>query len=279
MGKTITTFLIDGKPQGVRYDTIGNRVCQMYVIPRSRLNILDEPNRDELRKPAFYILLGESDNGKAKAYIGETENFSDRVKEHNKKKDFWQKALVFISNAKDGLMKTDVKYLEHCAIKEAKEVNRYDLSENGKDSFMPNIAESRRSVMDEFYEDVKFLTSFLGCDIFSNIEQKASESIHYFTTNARGCKAKGYYGDEGFTILKGAVMPESETASYHGKESRQKFLHAHAIKNDKHYILTSDYVTQSPSMAACLVCGRNCNGWVEWKDAEGRTLDEVYRKG
>lgn len=40
MAKTITTFLIDGTPQSVSIYTIGNRVCQMSVIPRTRLDIL-----------------------------------------------------------------------------------------------------------------------------------------------------------------------------------------------------------------------------------------------
>lgn len=33
---------------------------------------------------------------KPKAYIGETESFKDRVKDHDYKKTFWQKALVFV---------------------------------------------------------------------------------------------------------------------------------------------------------------------------------------
>lgn len=251
----------------------------MYVIPRSRLNILDEPERDELRKPAFYIQLGENDNGKVKAYIGETEDFSERVKEHNKKKGFWQKALVFISIAKEGMMKTDVKYLEHRAIEEAKSANRYDLSENSKSSYTPNIAEYRKSVMDDFYEDMKFLTAFLGCDIFNSTDQGNSTSIHFFMMNARGSKAKGYYGDEGFTILKGSIMAERETESYHAKDSRRKLLDTHTIKKNGKVVLAADYTTQSPSNAACLVCGRSSNGWREWKDEQGKTLDEMYRKG
>lgn len=251
----------------------------MYVIPRSRLSILEEPAREELRKPAFYILLGENDNnGKAKAYIGETENFSERVKEHNKKKDFWQKALVFISNDKEGLMKTDVKYLEHLAIKEAKSINRYDLSENNKDSLMPNIKESRKSDMDEFYEDVKFLTSFLGCNMFDKIEPMSNPDVHYFMIKAQGCSANGYYGDEGFTILKGSVVAEREKDSYRAKDARRKFLAAHATNKDGKFVLTADYTTQSPSKAASFVCGYSCNGWSAWKDSQGKTLDEVYRK-
>ena len=110
MGKTVTTYLIDADPKGTQYVFISNKICQMYVIPRSHLSILNK--RNELQTPAFYILLGEDEATKPKAYIGETENFRERVRDHESKKAFWQKALLFIS--KDAAMtKADVQYLEH----------------------------------------------------------------------------------------------------------------------------------------------------------------------
>ena len=84
MGKTITTYLIDGDPQGTQYVFISNKICQMFIIPRSSLSILNE--RTDLQTPAFYILLGEDEKTKPKAYIGETENFKERVKDHDSKK-------------------------------------------------------------------------------------------------------------------------------------------------------------------------------------------------
>lgn len=96
------------------------------AIPRANLSIIKE--REELQTPAFYILLGE-DNNLPKAYLGETENFSERVKDHENKKDFWQKALVFIS--KDGAMtKADVQYMEHLAMEAAIKAKRFSLAYN-----------------------------------------------------------------------------------------------------------------------------------------------------
>ena len=37
-------------------------------------------------------------------------------------------------------------------------------------------------------------------------------------------------------------------------------------------------VFASPSMAAMALMGRSANGWVEWKAASGRTLDELKRQ-
>lgn len=43
-------------------------------------------------------------------------------------------------------------------------------------------------------------------------------------------------------------------------------------------ILKADYMFPSPSAAAKMVVGGSSNGWTRWKDAEGKTLSEVYRK-
>ncbi len=97
----------------------------MVIVPRANLSVINE--REELNTPALYMLLGENDTLIPEAYIGETESFKDRVKDHDYKKEFWQKAFIFIS--KDGTMtKADVQYLEHRAFAEAKAANRYSLS-------------------------------------------------------------------------------------------------------------------------------------------------------
>lgn len=39
-----------------------------------------------------------------------------------------------------------------------------------------------------------------------------------------------------------------------------------------------DYLFTSPSAAASRVLACKANGWLEWKDAQGKTIDELYRK-
>jgi hypothetical protein len=43
-------------------------------------------------------------------------------------------------------------------------------------------------------------------------------------------------------------------------------------------VFTRDHLFTSPSMAAMAVMGRSANGWIEWKAADGKTLDEVKRQ-
>ena len=157
MGKTVTTYLIDGDPKGTQYAFIRNTTCQMFVVPRSNLSYLN--TQEKLQKPAFYILLGEDEATKPQAYIGETENFRERVKDHDSKKAFWQKALIFVSKDAD-MTKADVQYLEHKAIVEAKKTNAFILSDNKQTPKAPNLPEYQQDSMDEFFEYVKFLAAF-----------------------------------------------------------------------------------------------------------------------
>lgn len=272
MGKTITTYLIDGDPKGTQYAFISNKICQMFVVPRSNLSYLNA--QEKLQKPAFYILLGEDESTKPQAYIGETENFKERVKDHDSKKAFWNKALIFVSKDAD-MTKVDVQYLEHIAIQTAKKANTFILKDNMQIPKAPNLPEHQRDSMDEFFEDVKFLASFIGCNIFEISQPKAE---HLFYTKGRGCNATGFYSSDGFTVLKGSVIAKTVVPSFHWREKREKMIQEYASIEDNALTLTSDITFSSPSTAADFCIGSSNNGWLVWKDIDSNTLDSVYRK-
>lgn len=272
MGKTVTTYLIDSDPKGTQYAFISNKICQMFVIPRSNLAYLNE--QEKLHKPAFYILIGEDEATKPQAYIGETENFKERVKDHDSKKAFWQKALVFVSKDED-MTKADVQYLEYRAIAEAKQSNSFVLNENKQIPKAPNLPEHQRDAMDEFFEDIKFLASFMGCNIF-DISQPKEE--HLFYTNGRGCRAKGFYSSSGFTVLKGSILANSCVPSFDWKEKRENLVREYATFENSNWVMNSDKTFSSPSTAADFCIGSSNNGWLVWKDADNNTLDSIYRK-
>ena len=272
MGKTVTTYLIDGDPKGTRYAFISNKICQMFVVPRSNLSYLNE--QEKLQKPAFYVLIGENDITKPQAYIGETENFKERVKDHDSKKSFWQKALIFVSKDAD-MTKADVQYLEHKAIAEAKKANTFLLSDNKQTPKAPNLPEYQRDAMDEFFEDIKFLASFIGCNIFEVAQPKCEQ---LFFTKGRGANAQGFYNSDGFTVLKGSIIAKTSVPSLGWQKKRAKLLKEYTEVHGDQLILTSNKTFSSPSTAADFCIGSSNNGWLVWKNKDGNTLDEIYRK-
>ena len=97
---TIHTELLDGILEGARNIYMGaNSTCHLYVIPRGEISLANTLS-DISGQPAFYILLGEGEgpDDRAKAYIGQTTDFANRKNDHMQKKDWWDTALVFISD-------------------------------------------------------------------------------------------------------------------------------------------------------------------------------------
>lgn len=53
MCKTVTIYLIDRAPKDTQY----NKICQMFVVPRSKLSYQHEQGK--LKRSVFNILIGE----------------------------------------------------------------------------------------------------------------------------------------------------------------------------------------------------------------------------
>lgn len=84
------------------------------MIKVSRENI-DKVPKEEWLQAGFYILLGAKNEQKQySAYVGKTDNnFSNRLKSHNKNKDFWNTAIFVTRSNNGGFNPTDVAFYEY----------------------------------------------------------------------------------------------------------------------------------------------------------------------
>ncbi len=156
--KTIQIFLKDADPSGVKIAELSLSTARVYVIPRDKLSFAT--NRPELRRPGVYLLF---DDDRTSVYIGESENFTARIKGHGTK-DFWRWALVATSKDKS-LDKADVKFLEYHIISKAIEAGRMDVVNTNVPS--PNsLHEFKEADVLGFFDDVELLISTLGFNIF-----------------------------------------------------------------------------------------------------------------
>ena len=128
------------------------------------------------------------------------------------------------------MTKADVQYIEHKAIAEAKNANTFVLNDNKQTPKAPNLPEYRQDSMDEFFEDVKFLASFIGCNIFEMSQPKAE---HLFYVKGRGCDAKGFYSSNGFTVLKDSVIAQTTVPSLKWNDKRNRLINEYATKYGK----------------------------------------------
>ena len=276
LAKTIMIFLPDGDPKGIKEIDVTNRTVKAILVPRVMIDEADK--RDNLTGVGAYILLGEvADKTKPVAYIGEAENCLVRLKQHNQKKEFWSHAVVLLSKT-NSFTKTEVKWLEHFFLKTAKVVDRYIL-ENGTTPSEPHISEQKKADLLDNFETIKILLSTLNYPIFDKILRPLKKDFLY--CKGKLASAHGEYSSDGFVVFKGSLANQDETKTLDNGtvEFRQKLLKDEIleIKNNV-LIFKSDYIFTSPSRAASVVLGRRANGWMEWKNKDGKTLDELKRK-
>jgi hypothetical protein len=123
--QTIQIFLPDGNPSSIKIADLTNRLILATLIPRKKL--VESGERNEIRKYGLYFLFGiNEEKSKPIAYIGETDDCFERLKSHNRNKEFWNYAIAITSKS-DVFTKSHVKFLEYFSVKTAKAINRYDL--------------------------------------------------------------------------------------------------------------------------------------------------------
>lgn len=276
--QTIQIFLPDGSPRSVKIAEITNRVVKAVLIPRNKLQYI--ASRDELNNVGIYYLFGESaDKAKPIVYIGEAEDCLDRLKQHNRTKEFWNYAVAMVSKI-NAFTKSHAKYLEHVAIDQAKDSNRFE-TENQTAPAKPFVTESMEADLLDSFDTIKILLSTLGFPVYDKVGKELITPKELLLLNGRNVKAEGDLIDDGFVVFKGSQLKRETVPSCHEYlvNLRLKLLKDQIIiERDENYEFVQDYVFNSPSTAGGVVLGRSTNGWTKWKNKSGKTLDELKRK-
>jgi hypothetical protein len=295
-GKTIQIYLPSGDPRGIRIAEITTRIVRCIEIPRSELsNFIQRP---ESQQVGIYFLIGETDEGAASVYIGQTGLLSDRLKQHHQAKDFWNRALAVVSLT-NNWTQTHATYLEWLCIQSARKADRYAL-ENANEGSKPFTPEALEADCQEVFDTVRFLTTTLSYPIFEELRSiyvkppeagteaakqvlLASNEQNIFRCSGKGgADATGIYTPEGFVVFKGSkarksAAPSLVTKAGYSNTLNSLLLSKKLLDGSESYIFSEDALFKSPSSASGLVLGRSSNGWIDWTTLDGRSLDAVVR--
>jgi len=276
-GKTIQVFLTDGTPRGIKIAEITSNIEQAIFIPRNKIN--EASSRKEVSRPGLYFLFGESDDSsKPIAYIGQSRNSLNRIRTHDQKKDFWNYAVLIVSKT-DSFTQTHIEYLEQLAISKAIESNRYNL-ENGVSPRRFKVPETLEADLLDNFDTIKILLSTLGFTLFESIKKEIKGENTFFC-KGKNALAEGEYQEDGFVVYKGskANLKLSPTCSSSIFNLRSKLVEDKILVQKNNVLeFREDYLFKSPSAAAGQVLARSANGWTEWKNKNGKTLDKIKRK-
>ena len=274
ISKKLEIIYHNGQSDGIRSIRRHLSTMTTYVIPRTLLS--EAKKLSGINRPGIYYLISENDDNKiAQIYVGQTRNGVARLDDHNRSKDFWNKAIMFLADNKTFSLDM-ISGLEAYAIAKAHDSKRYKVENSVNPKY--EIDEYDLPLIEEVYEEIQFIMATQGYKMDNSKVTLNEANILHTTRNS--IAAFGVYDGENFEVLEGSEIDMSRKchSATIEKQRQTALANGNIICVDGKYQLTVSVSFTSPSSAGMFVLGGSINGWVEWKDKDGKTLDEIYRK-
>lgn len=273
ISKKLETIYHNGQPDGIRSIRRNLSTMTVYVIPRPLL--AEAKTISGINRPGIYYLINENDDNKiAQIYVGQTRNGILRLDDHNCSKDFWNKAIMFLADNKTFSLDM-ISGLEKFAIIKAQESKRYKVENTVVPKY--EIDEYDMASVEEIYDEIQFI---MGTQGYKMDNVKSSTSSDIFHTTRNGISALGIYDGEKFQVLEGSQININKPVhlARYNKQRAELLASGEISQVDGKYFLNITIEFNTPSGASDFVLGGSTNGWVEWKNSEGKTLNEIFRK-
>lgn len=272
--KKLEIIYHNGQPDGIRSIRRSLSTMTTYIIPRPLL--AEAKKLTGINRPGIYYLISENDDNRiAQIYVGQTRNGVGRLDDHNRSKDFWNKAIMILADNKTFSLDM-ISGLEAYAITKATESKRYKVENSINPKY--EIDEYDLPLIEEVYEEIKFIMATQGYKMDDTQAMLNEANILHTTRN--GIQAFGVYHGENFEVLEGSEVDLTRKCHSDKMELQRQTAVQNgdiSISGNRHK-LTVSISFASPSSAAMFVLGGSRNGWIEWKDAAGKTLDELFRR-
>jgi len=279
LGATISLYLADGRPAGVRvvhkdnWSGVGVE-CSRTDFPRAR-------KREEFGRSGVYVLIGNQGEvgGLPTLYVGEADELASRLANHATNKDFWTRLVIFTS--KDGsINRAHAKHLES---------RLYELGSTAKTSHLdnkvppgqPNLNEQDRDFAERFLGEMLVVLPVIGITAFELPEPDIAPAASIFELKGKSATARGFETSQGFKVLRGSLARAAEVPKIQPwiHELRADLLANGAlVPGSGALVLAQDYVFASPTAAAGVFLGRSANGRELWCRKDGKTLKQTQEE-
>lgn len=170
---TIRLFVPDGNPSTFKIIDKMNWTGIGLEISREAWN--KYKNRSEFDQAGIYILFGYQEGDELPTlYIGQGDGVKQRIESHEKNKEFWDKALVFVSS-NSGLNRAHITWLEWALIQQAYSTGRCKL-DNSATPNEPVLTESEKADTQEFLNEILSILPLVEVKVFEKAKKiKVSE--------------------------------------------------------------------------------------------------------
>lgn len=282
-GKSLRVFVTGDSPRSIKKITEFNWSGHAFYGTRDQLKQLF--NRTESESTGIYFLLNDLDSQMVQMYVGETENFSSRIKSHSQSKDWWTHFIVFQSEG-SYLNKAHVRYLEHVFWKRAFESTQIELM-NDQSPKEPSLSEEDIADLKIFEDNILYILEALNLGYFTNtgliIETTSTDPTYKMTVPKSKYEAIMKISGDRYILKAGSHLSKIPRDSF-GKRRNfgyykkwSEITNSSMVENitDKICKLLKDLEFTSPSAAGSMVTGGSTNGATAWSNTiSGKTIKE-----
>ncbi len=286
MGSTVELFLPDDNLYGFAKAHVKGQSTYLLSAARGQLRQLllaEEANR----RGIYFLVDTDQEQERFPVYVGQSgESVAERLKQHDKSKEFWTRCCSVTSNSPD-FTSHHAKHLEQFFIAKVKDTGRAELT--NKTSPAPTgLSEGDIHHIDAMIFQAKLILPMLRFDFLREVpEPKAQDmrfQIKYRPQHLQGVtiEATAYETDDEFVVTKGSQA----IRVWHGQHDHHyKKLHAGLLADgilkplDEHRaVFTRNMSFTKPSPAMAVIKGRPATGPKDWKVASGPLKGSSYEE-
>lgn len=284
-GKSLRLFVTGDSPRSLKKISEFNWSGHAFFGSREQIGQLAK--REESQGTGIYFLLSDMNSDFVKMYIGETENFLQRIKNHHQSKDWWTHFIVFQSE-NSNLNKAHVRYLEYIFWNKAKVSTQIELM-NTQEPVEPKLSEETISELDIFKENILYILEALNISYFTNsditknsLRESDNESQEYSCLVPNSdFEARMTIINESYILKAGSHLKSVARESFERKGGYyakwDEIINSKQVEkiNQEVCKLLVDLEFTSPSAAGAMVRAGATNGLTCWKNLKtNQTLKE-----
>ncbi|MGM7702234.1 hypothetical protein ACSVDE_10965 [Pseudalkalibacillus sp. Hm43] len=220
-------------------------------------------------KYGIYVLFNESEKT---AYVGKG-NLLDRLNTHINKKEFWDKAIVFVSTSENVFCDNQLFVLEYWLINGIETGGAWKLN-NINNGCIKNLSEEQLRTLYRACDVIITYLKYMKVNLFYRHEV---DDLYYI--NGKHFYAQGYQRIDGkFVVLKGSTAAFEEVPSFKDRKKpwrvRRKLIHDKILeKKGSVFIFKEDFPFDNASDAASVITA-NAKSGSRWKQ---KTTSISYR--
>lgn len=269
--KTLIIQLIDAQPDRIRICRIDGESLVTVVVPRE--DLAEAKSLPNIPQRGVYYLLDEDHGNVSRVYAGQSTQGIARLDAHKAKKEFWNKAVMFLDDDQN-ISRDALDVLEAKAIDYVRTHGSYETDNSATPK--PYVDPYKEEAIERLHEKILFRMAALGYDL-DRVDQSPTGASVVFHTKKNGIRGSGRYDKATghFTVLASSKVNLSKPVLKNVSVAalRRKMFDGVVGIAD----LAEDLEFPTPSAAAVFVLGGSQNGWIEWVNDDGETLNQVYR--